>query len=48
MLNYIKQIDETNNEQSMKMFGLFVNAVTIYIKSYFQNEKDFYKKMISF
>ncbi len=48
VLNHLKELDETKSEQLMKIFDLFLNTVIEYIKSYFDDDSEFYEKLSFF
>ena len=48
VLNKIKEIDEKKSEELMKVFDLFINKVIEYIKSYFDDNSEYYEKLSFF
>lgn len=48
ILNQLKEIDATKSEDLMKAFDLFINQVVDYIKSYFNDNIQFYEKLSFF
>jgi hypothetical protein len=48
VLDDLKEFDEIKGEELMKAFDLFVNTVIDYIKSYFDDDSEFYEKLSFF
>lgn len=48
MLNKLKEIDEKKSEILIKTFDLFINQVIEYIKSYYDDNGEFYEKLSYF
>ena len=48
MLNQLGETDETKREELMEAFDSFVTTAIEYIKSYFDGDSEFYKKLSGF
>jgi hypothetical protein len=48
ILNQLKQINQAKSEELTKAFELFIDSVIVYIKSYFDNDSEFYEKLSFF
>lgn len=48
MLNQLKEINKIKTEELIEAFSVFIDTVIDYIKSYFDDDSDFYEKLSFF